>query len=54
MEMEYINENMICVLIGNEDLVDRGIIFFDLLGNYKDVENFFYSILEEVDVEDEF
>lgn len=54
MEMEHINENTIRVLIGNEDLADRGITFLDLLGNHKEVENFFYSILEEVDVEDEF
>lgn len=54
MEMEHINENTIRVLIGNEDLVDRGITFLDLLGNQKEVENFFYSILEEVDIEDEF
>ncbi|MGK0550844.1 adaptor protein MecA [Enterococcus faecalis] len=54
MEMEHINENTIRVLIGNEDLADRGITFLDLLGNQKEVENFFYSILEEVDVEDEF
>ena len=54
MEMEHINENTIRVLIGNEDLADRGITFLDLLGNQKEVENFFYSILEEVDIEDEF
>lgn len=54
MEMEHINENTIRVLIGNEDLIDRGITFLDLLGNHKEIENFFYSILEEVDVEEEF
>lgn len=54
MEMEHINENTIRVLIGNEDLADRGITFLDLLGNHKEVESFFYSILEEVDIEDEF
>ncbi|EOL44769.1 adaptor protein [Enterococcus phoeniculicola] len=54
MEMEHINENTIRVLIGNEDLAARGITFLDLLGNHKEIENFFYSILEEVDVEDEF
>ncbi len=37
-------KNTIRVLIGNEDLADRGITFLDLLGNHKDVENFFYSI----------
>ena len=26
----------------------------DLLGNHREIENFFYSILEEVDIEDEF
>lgn len=54
MEMERINENTIRVLIENEDLADRGITFLDLLGNHKQIESFFYSILEEVDVEDQF
>ncbi len=54
MEMEHINENTIRVLIKNEDLAARGITFLDLLGNQKEIENFFYSILEEVDVDDEF
>ena len=50
MEMEHINENTIRVLIGNEDLADRGITFLDLLGNHKDVENFFYSIFYYIKV----
>ena len=54
MEMEHINENTIRVLIGHEDLEERGVSFLDLLGNHKEIENFFYSILEEVDIEDEF
>jgi adapter protein MecA 1/2 len=54
MEMEHINENTIRVLIKSEDLAARGITFLDLLGNHKEIENFFYSILEEVDVNDEF
>lgn len=54
MEMEHINENTIRVTIENEDLAARGITFLDLLGNQKEIENFFYSILEEVDVADEF
>ncbi|GCF94033.1 adapter protein MecA [Enterococcus florum] len=54
MEMEHINENTIRVMIGNEDLAERGITFLDLLGNHREIESFFYSILEEVDVEDEF
>ncbi|MHC5247387.1 adaptor protein MecA [Enterococcus sp. LJL120] len=54
MEMEHINDNTIRVVIHNDDLVQRGITFLDLLGNHREIENFFYSILEEVDIEDEF
>lgn len=54
MEMEHINENTIRVLIKSEDLATRGITFLDLLGNHAEIENFFYSILEEVDIDDEF
>lgn len=54
MEMEHINENTIRVMIGHDDLEERGVSFLDLLGNHREIENFFYSILEEVDVEEEF
>lgn len=54
MEMERINENTIRVVIENQDLEERGITFLDLLGNPKEIESFFYSILEEVDVEEQF
>ncbi len=54
MEMERINENTIRVSIGNEDLEERGITFLDLLGNQQQIETFFYSILEEVDVDEQF
>lgn len=54
MEMEHINENTIRVNIENTDLEERGITFLDLLGNQKQIENFFYSILEEVDIHEEF
>lgn len=54
MEMERINENTIRVSIGSEDLEARGITFLDLLGNQKQIEGFFYSILEEVDVDEQF
>ncbi|GAA3620402.1 adaptor protein MecA [Secundilactobacillus similis] len=54
MEMERINENTIRVLIGNDDLTQRGITVLDLLGNHKQIENFFYSILEEVDADHQF
>ncbi|EST90709.1 adaptor protein MecA [Vagococcus lutrae] len=54
MEMERINENTIRVLIENEDLEERGITFLDLLGNHKQIEEFFHSILEEVDIDEQF
>ena len=54
MEMEHIDENTIRVLIKSEDLAARGITFLDLLGNHNEIENFFYSILEEVDIDEEF
>ncbi|KRM99820.1 adaptor protein MecA [Loigolactobacillus rennini] len=54
MEMERINENTIRVLLENEDLSERGITVLDLLGNHKQIENFFYSILEEVDTDHQF
>ncbi|AXY25108.1 hypothetical protein CL176_03165 [Suicoccus acidiformans] len=54
MEMEHINENLIKVLIDAEDLEKRGINFLDLIGDQQSVERFFYSILEEVDVDHHF
>ena len=52
--MERINENLIKVYIDVEDLEERGINFLDLISDQKSVEKFFYSILEEVDVERQF
>lgn len=54
MEMERINDNTIRVLLGNEDLAERGITVLDLLGNHKQIESFFYSILDEVDQDHSF
>jgi len=54
MEIEHINDDTIRVVIGNSDLEERGITFLDLLGNQKQIEKFFYSILEEVDIDEEF
>lgn len=54
MEIEHINDDTIRVKIENRDLEERGITFLDLLGNQKQIESFFYSILEEVDIDEEF
>ncbi len=53
MEMERINENTIRVLIGNDDYL-TGHCKSLMLGNHKQIESFFYSILEEVDVDHQF
>ena len=54
MEMERINENTIRVSIRKEDLAARGIMMIDLLENQGQIEEFFHSILEEVDIEHQF
>lgn len=54
MEMEQINDNTIRVLIDNDDLEERGITVLDLLSNQNQIEAFFYSILEEVDIDESF
>ncbi|WP_203662592.1 adaptor protein MecA [Lacticaseibacillus sp. 53-4] len=54
MEMERLNANTIRVLLGNDDLAERGITVLDLLGNHKQIETFFYSILDEVDKDHSF
>lgn len=54
MEMEHINKNTIRVLINNDDLSARGITILDLLGDHQQIEDFFYSILREVDTDHQF
>lgn len=54
MEMERINENTIRVMVSNEDLDARGITILDLLGDHQQIEDFFYSILREVDTDHQF
>lgn len=54
MEVEHINDDTVRVYIRSEDLAERGFTFLDLLGGHKEIESFFYSILEEVDVDNQF
>ncbi|NVY96801.1 adaptor protein MecA [Lactobacillus sp. DCY120] len=54
MEIEHVNDNIIRVVLGPHDLEERGINMLDLLGNRKQIEDFFYSILEEVDTDHSF
>lgn len=51
MDMERIDENLIKVFISNKDLEMRGISFMDLLTGKEHIEEFFYSILEEVEAD---
>ena len=54
MEKKRLDENTIQVIIDQDDLDERGITMLDLLGNQRQIEDFFYSILSEVDTEHEF
>lgn len=54
MEIEHIDEDTIRVRIKNADLEARGYTFLDLMGNQQQIEEFFYVILEEVDLDDQF
>ena len=52
--MEHIDENTIRVTISHDELSERGVTLWDLLSNRKQMEEFFYHILEEVDTEHAF
>ena len=54
MEMERINDDTILVRIENEDLQERGTSVPELLANPIEIEEFFHSILVEMDVIDQF
>ena len=54
MEMERINDDTILVRIENEDLLERGTSVPELLANPIEIEEFFHSILVEMDIIDQF
>lgn len=49
MEMERINKDTIRVVMTLDELNDRGIKMLDLVQDHKLIEDFFYSVLDEVD-----
>lgn len=49
LEMERINDDTIRVFMNLKELDDRGVNMLDLLQDHKRVEDFFYSVLDEVD-----
>ncbi|RMC40751.1 MULTISPECIES: adaptor protein MecA [unclassified Lactobacillus] len=49
MQVKRINENTIRVRIDKNELSKRGLKVLDLLGDKNKIQQFFYSILEEID-----
>ena len=49
MQVDHINENTIRVRINKNELAHRGLKVLDLLGDKQKIQQFFYSILSEVD-----
>lgn len=54
MQVDHINENTIRVRIDKEELARRGLKVLDLLGDKDKIQQFFYSILSEVDTDHTF
>ena len=54
MQVDHINENTIRVRIDKEELARRGLKVLDLLGDKDKIQQFFYSILAEVDTDHTF
>ncbi|AYE62091.1 putative competence regulatory protein [Lactobacillus helveticus] len=54
MQVDHINENTIRVRINKDELVHRGLKVLDLLGDKQKIQQFFYSILSEVDTDHTF
>lgn len=54
MQVDHINENTIRVRIDKEELAHRGLKVLDLLGDKQRIQQFFYSILSEVDTDHTF
>ena len=54
MQVEHINENTIRVRINKAELEKRGLKVLDLLGDKDKIQQFFYSILDEIDTDHSF
>lgn len=54
MRMEKINDSTIKVTITKDELDERGVNLLSLLGDEDKIESFLYSILDEIDVDDDF
>jgi adapter protein MecA 1/2 len=54
VQVDRINENTIRVRMNKEELEQRGLHVLDLLGDKTKIQQFFYSILDEVDSDHSF
>jgi len=54
VQVDHINENTIRVRINKNELAHRGLKVLDLLGDKQKIQQFFYSILSEVDTDHTF
>ncbi|NRO76282.1 Adapter protein MecA [Lactobacillus helveticus] len=54
MQVDHINENTIRVRINKDELAHRGLKVLDLLGDKEKIQQFFYSIISEVDTDHTF
>ena len=54
MQVDHINKNTIRVRIDKEELARRGLKVLDLLGDKDKIQQFFYSIIAEVDTDHTF
>lgn len=54
MQVKRVNENTMRVNISKDELSERGFELLDMIKNREKVQEFFYSILEEVDTDHSF
>ncbi|MDR2465020.1 MAG: adaptor protein MecA, partial [Streptococcaceae bacterium] len=54
MELERVNENTVKVFVFPEDLEEREVNFVEMMSDQSKVEEFFFSIIDEAGIKDEF
>lgn len=54
VQVDHIDENTIRVRITKQELENRGVKILDLLGDKSKIQQFFYSILDEIDTDHKF
>lgn len=54
VQVDHIDENTIRVRITKQELENRGVKILDLLGDKSKIQQFFYSILDEIDTDHSF